>query len=221
MSVLTEQLRIDQLTGPTIAVILPAAQQRAYADQLANAVSTVLSSPVLAAAMIAIAAAASHLAVAWIWAVVALTLCLLAPMGYLLWLFRRGVVSDLDVQQREERARPLAGTLAAMFTAVVILRVASAPPALLAVTGAQLAQTALVLIITLRWKISVHGAAVAACVALLLYVVGHQAALALLALPLVGWSRVRLHRHTPAQTVAGALLGGLVTGAALVLATGL
>jgi membrane-associated phospholipid phosphatase len=224
MSVLTEQLRIDQPTGPTIAVILPAAQQRAYrayADQLANAVSTVLSPPVLAAAMIAIAAAASHLAVAWIWAVVALTLCLLAPMGYLLWLFRRGVVSDLDVQQREERARPLAGTLAAMFTAVVILRVASAPPALLAVTGAQLAQTALVLIITLRWKISVHGAAVAACVALLLYVVGHQAALALLALPLVGWSRVRLHRHTPAQTVAGALLGGLVTGAALVLATGL
>ena len=29
MSVLTEQLRIDQPTGPTIAVILPAAQQRA------------------------------------------------------------------------------------------------------------------------------------------------------------------------------------------------
>ena len=212
MSVLTEQLRIDQPTEPTLAVILPAAQQRAWADHLANVVSTVLSPPVLAAAMIAIAAAASRLAVAWIWAGVALTLCLLAPMGYLLWLFRRGVVSDLDVQHREERARPLAFTLAAMLTAVVILGLASAPPALLAVTGAQFAQTALVLIITLRWKISVHGAAVAACVALLLYVVGHQAALALLALPLVGWSRVRLHRHTPAQTIAGAVLGGLVTG---------
>jgi membrane-associated phospholipid phosphatase len=221
MSVLTEQLRIDQPTGPTIAIILPAAQPRACADQLANVVSTVLSPLVLAAAMIAIAAATSRLAVAWIWAGVALTLCLLAPMGYLLWLFRRGLVSDLDVQQREERARPLAFTLAAMLTAVVTLGLASAPPVLLAVTGAQLAQTALVLIITLRWKISVHGAAVAACVALLLYVVGHQAALALLALPLVGWSRVRLHRHTPAQTVAGALLGGLVTGAALVLASGL
>ena len=104
MSVLTEQLRIDQPTGPNSAVILPAAQPRPYADQLANVVSTVLSPPVLAAAMIAIAAAASHLAFAWIWAGVALTLCLLAPMGYLLWLFRRGVVSDLDVQQCERSA---------------------------------------------------------------------------------------------------------------------
>ena len=171
--------------------------------------------------MLAIAAAATRLPGAWIWAGVALTLCLLAPMGYLLWLFRRGVVSDLDVQQREERARPLAATLAAMLTAVVILGLASAPPALLAVTGAQFAQTAVVLIITLRWKISVHGAAVAACVALLIYVFGRQAGPALLALPLVGWSRVHLHRHTPAQTVAGATLGGLVTWGALVLTSGM
>jgi membrane-associated phospholipid phosphatase len=221
MSVLTEQLRIDQPTEPTIAVILPAANPLAWADRLANAVSTVLSPPVLAAAMIAIAAAASRLVVAWIWAGVALTLCLLAPLGYLLWLFRRGIVSDLDVQHREERARPLVFTLAAMLTAVVILRLASAPPALLAVTGAQFAQTALVLIITLRWKISVHGAAVAACIALLIYVLGRQASPALLALPLVGWSRVRLHRHTPAQTIAGVVLGALVTGATLALVSGL
>ena len=57
MSVLTEQLRIDQPTEPTIAVILPAVQPRPWADHLANVVSTVLSPPVLAAAMIAIAAA--------------------------------------------------------------------------------------------------------------------------------------------------------------------
>jgi membrane-associated phospholipid phosphatase len=221
MSVLAEHLRIDQPTEPTIAVILPAAQPHAWADHLAYVVSTVLSPPVVAAAMLAIAAAASRLAIAWVWAGVALTLCLLAPMGYLLWLFRRGLVSDLDVQHREERARPLAVTLAAMFTAVVVLRLASAPSALLAVTGAQFTQTALVLIITLRWKISVHGAAVAACVALLLYVAGHQAGPAVLALPLVGWSRVHLHRHTPAQTLAGTVLGGLVTWGALVLTSGM
>jgi len=171
--------------------------------------------------MIAIAAAASRLAFAWIWAGVAFALSLLAPMSYLLWLIKRGVVSDLDVQHREERARPLAFTLVAMITAVVILGLASAPPALLAVTGAQFAQTALVLIVTLRWKISVHGAAAAACVALLLYVAGHQAGPAVLVLPLVGWSRVHLHRHTPAQTIAGAVLGGLVTWGALALTSGM
>ena len=221
MSALTEQLCVDQPTEPIIAVFLPAAQPRAWADHLANVVSTVLSPPVLAAAMITIAAAASRLAVAWIWAGMALALSLLTPIGYLLWLFRRGLVSDLDVQRREERTRPLVFTLAAMLTAFVILRLAPAPPALLAVTGAQFVSTALALIITWRWKISVHGAAVAACVALLLFVLGHQAAPALLALPLVGWSRVHLHRHTPAQTVAGATLGGLVTWGTLVLTSGM
>ena len=220
MSVLTNLLRIDQPAKPTIAVILPAAQPGPWAEHLANVVSTVLSPPVLAAAMFAIAATASRPAVAWIWAGTALVLSLLAPIGYLLWLFRRGLVSDLDVQRREERARPLAFTLAAMLTAFVILRLAPAPPALLAVTGAQFVSTALALIITLRWKISVHGAAVAACVALLLFVLGHQAAPALLAIPLVGWSRVHLRRHTPAQTVAGATLGGLVTWGTLVLTSG-
>jgi membrane-associated phospholipid phosphatase len=28
----------------------------------------------------------------------------------------------------------------------------------------------------------------------------------------VGWSRVRLHDHTPTQVVAGAVIGALVTG---------
>ena len=217
MSVLTNQICIDQPAEPIIAGILPAVQSRAWADHLASVVSAVLSPPVLAATMVIMAAAASRSVVVWIWAGTALVLSLLAPIGYVLWLFRRGLVSDLDVQRREERARPLVFTLAAMLTAVVFLRLVPAPPALLAVTGAQLTQTALALIITLRWKISVHGAAVAACVALLLFVLGHQAAPALLALPLVGWSRVHLHRHTPAQTVAGAALGGLVTWGALVL----
>ena len=171
--------------------------------------------------MLAIAAAATRLRGAWIWAGVVLILCLLAPMGYLLWLFRRGVVSDLDVQQRKERARPLAATLAAMLASVVTLGLAPAPPALLAVTGALFTQTAVVLIITLRWKISVHGAAVAACVALLIYAFGRQASPASSGATVVGWSRVHLHRHTPAQTVAGATLGGLVTWGALVLTSGM
>jgi membrane-associated phospholipid phosphatase len=221
MSVLMNLPRIDQPTKPAVSVILPRVQPCPWADRLASVVSNVLSPPVLAAAMIAIAAAASRLAFAWMWAGVAFALSLLAPMSYLLWLIKRGVVSDLDVQHREERARPLAFTLVAMITAVVILGLASAPPALLAVTGAQFAQTALVLIVTLRWKISVHGAAVAACVALLLYVAGHQAGPAVLVLPLVGWSRVHLHRHTPAQTIAGAVLGGLVTWGALALTSGM
>ena len=174
-------------------------------------VSAIFSPPVLAAVMLIVAGAATRLAAAWIWAGLALASSVLAPISYLLWLHRRGLVSDLDVQRREERPRPLAFTLTALAATAATLWLGSAPALLRGLSAAHLAQTMLVLAITLRWKISMHGAAIAACVALLLYLIGPHAAPALVAVPLVAWSRVRLHRHTPAQTVAGAALGGLVT----------
>ena len=61
MSVLMEHPRIDPSIEPTLAVVLPAARPRMWADHLAHMVSTVLSPPVLAAAMLAIAAAATRL----------------------------------------------------------------------------------------------------------------------------------------------------------------
>lgn len=188
----------------------------AWNRRAANTISAVLSPPVLGAAMIAIAALATRQATAWAWAGPGLALNVLAPIAYLLWLFKRGLVSDLDVQRREERRRPLVFTLAAMLATVVLLWVTAAPSLLLAVSAAHFLQTALALVITLRWKISMHGAAIAACAALLVFVLGRQAAPMLLAVPMVAWARVHLRRHTPAQTIAGAALGGLVTWSTLV-----
>ncbi|MGQ9491358.1 MAG: phosphatase PAP2 family protein [Anaerolineae bacterium] len=186
---------------------------------MANTVSAVLSPPVLGTAMIAIAAVATQQVAAWAWACTALALNVLAPIGYLLWLLKQGLVSDLDVQNRTERARPLSFTLAAMLITVLVLRLLNAPSLLLAVCATQLIQTALALVITLRWKISMHSAACAACFALLVFVMGRQAVPLLLALPLVGWSRIYLRRHTPAQTIAGAALGGLITWGTLTWST--
>jgi len=211
MSVLTDQFRIGQPTEATIAVSRPTALPRPWTDHLASVVSAVLSPPVLAASMVIMAAAASRTAAAWTWAGVGLALSILAPIGYLLWLYQRGLVSDLDVRRREERPRPLAFTLAALAFSATLFWLNPTPPLLRGLVAAHFAQTTLVLAITLRWKISMHGAAIAACVALLLHVVGPQAAPALAAVPLVAWARVRLHRHTPAQTLAGAALGGFVT----------
>jgi len=181
-------------------------------------VSAVFSPPLLATAMIAIAAASSAEASAWRWALLGLTLMVLSPIGYLLWLYRQGLVSDLDVQRREERARPMRFTLAAMILAVVLFGLTPAPRILLLVTAAQVLQATFILVVTRHWKISVHGAAAAAFLALLLYLTSWQAALALLVLPLVLWSRIRLHRHTPAQTLAGTMAGGLITAWVLLLA---
>lgn len=188
---------------------------RLWDDAFAQVISAVLSPPGLAAVMIAVAAASAPRTEAWFWAAMTFTLSVLAPLGCLLWLFRRGMVSDLDVCRREERFRPLAFTLAATFVAVAVLWLASGPALLLAVATAQLAQMMLVLSITMRWKVSMHGVAVGAWVTFLLYNLGYRAFPVLVALPLVVWARVHLRRHTLAQAIVGIVLGGLVTWAML------
>jgi membrane-associated phospholipid phosphatase len=202
---------IQQAPGEALPSLPSPALVRSWPDFVAKTASAVFSPPVLGITMIAVAAGATQQALAWVWAVIPLTLNVLAPIAYLVCLHRQGLVSDLDVQRREERLRPLFFTLASMLTAVVVLWRMAAPSLLLGVSVAQLLQTVLVLVITLRWKISMHGAASAAWLVLLLVVAGRAASPALLALPLVAWSRVHLGRHTLAQTVAGAALGSLVT----------
>jgi membrane-associated phospholipid phosphatase len=66
------------------------------------------------------------------------------------------------------------------------------------------------LLVTLWWKLSVHTAAASGTVAILALTFGPALTLTIPTVALVAWSRVRLGDHTPAQTVAGAALGGLV-----------
>jgi membrane-associated phospholipid phosphatase len=161
--------------------------------------------------MFAAAAGAAPEADAWPWVGLAVATGVLAPSGYLLWLYRRGLVSDLDVQRREERWRPLLFTLTALTLTVAALELGGAPALPGALVAANLLLTALVFPITLRWKISMHGAASGAAAALGLFLLGPPAAAGLLAVILVTWSRVHLRRHTPAQALAGAMLGAVVT----------
>ena len=67
------------------------------------------------------------------------------------------------------------------------------------------------LLITLRWKISIHagGAAGAATVLALLY--GVQALPLLAGVALIGWSRVVLGKHTWLQVLAGAVISVIIT----------
>ena len=99
------------------------------------------------------------------------------------------------------------------------LELGRAPALLRALVAANLLLTALVFPITLRWKISMHCAANGAAVALWLFLIGPLAAAGLLAVLLVAWSRVHLRRHTPAQALAGAMLGAVVTWGTLMWAS--
>jgi len=187
--------------------------------RLALAVSQLASPPVLGAATLLAAAAALGGAAAWFWSALYVVLAVLAPMAQLVLLLRRGEIGDLHVKTRGERPKPMLFTAACGGLAYLALALGGAPPLLSALAAALWVLGLALLGITLAWKISVH-CAVGAGFALLLWFLHGTPLPLLIGVPLLAWARLRLRRHTVAQTLAGTLLGLLVIGAALAVLPG-
>ena len=177
---------------------------------VARLVSCVGSPPFLGVAAAIVGAHSVATREAWFWAAIEVFLAVIAPSLYVLWLVCTGRVTDLHVELREERGRPLIAGLVGAAAAWLVLLAGGAPTLLVIVAGTTALQTVLVLGITMRWKISVHSATAAGLAAFACSVVGYSAGPLAIGVPLIAWSRVRLRRHTIAQTMAGALLGTAV-----------
>jgi len=201
---------------PAAPMVVDKTIPKSWDGLLAYVISQVGSPPVLGAAAMALTAATLSNAHAWAWAGVYVFLAILTPLLHLLWLLHRGRVSDLDVQLREERMRPLLFTIACAMLAWLALALGGAPLEMVVVTGGLALQTLIIFGITLRWKISVHSAAAAGAATLAWALAGTKLPM-LIGVPIIAWSRVRLRRHTVPQTIAGAALGLTVFQIALAL----
>jgi len=164
------------------------------------------SPPVLTTGSIALLAAVLSGLSAWLWACAYVLMSMMAPLAYLVWLLRRGQITDLDVQLREQRLRPMLFTSACGIGAWLLLLIGAAPRPLIVLGGALLVETLIIFVITLRWKISVHCAAAAGAATLVWSLIGTPLPL-IVGVPLIAWSRLRLQRHTLAQVVAGSVVG--------------
>lgn len=180
-----------------------------WRKQTAHVVSIVFSPPLMILTAVALVAAhlPSSAARGLAWLYVAFILAL--PFACIGWLKRRGRVSDFDLSVRQERVVPMTVAWMGLIAAWVMLQWADAPPLLSAFALLQIVQGAIFLFVTLFWKISLHTTAVASLAALWWVINGQSPLLwaLLLLIPLVAWARLRLSRHTAAQTIAGTALG--------------
>jgi membrane-associated phospholipid phosphatase len=201
----------------SVAGVNPA---RTWDVRLARLLSVVFSPPLMIVSGAALTAARLATQEAWRWTGIYLLLAVCVPVTYVGVQLARGRISDFDLRVREQRIKPYLVSLFCAALAWLWLRLGMAPALLIVVVGAGVAQVALMLAITLFWKISAHTASVAGVAALAVMLIG-AAALPLLALvPLLAWARLRLKRHTLMQTVAGALLGAGLMALALRLGLG-
>lgn len=191
---------------------------KTWDGRLAYVITNVGSPPVLAPVAMVLVASALAEPRAWIWAGLYVLLTVVMPVLYLVWLKHRGLITDLDVQRREQRTRPMLFTLACGGLAWLALVVGAAPALMTLLVGVLWLQMVAIFFITLRWKISVHCATAASVAMVACVLLGMP--LPFLGIPIIAWSRVRLRRHTLAQTVAGSLLGVVLFLTALLCAGG-
>ena len=220
--------------GGTVSPESTASRDRGY--RIANAISYLLNPlvlPPVAFALIEAHFGGGAASVAWTFGVSLVFFCLI-PLTYVAGMVRMGRAESLEVRERTRRLGPfLVGIASYLAGALLLWRTVEGPalPMIVAFAALYPLNTALLLLINTRWKISIHMTSLAGFVGVLVFTaltvwrdlpddietaltlatVGPLAVL----VPLLMWARVRVGAHTVGQVVAGALFGLVVLPAEL------
>ncbi len=127
--------------------------------------------------------------------------------AYISYLKQIRVIESTELLIREQRISPLTFAILSYALGFGILTVMHAPWLMRGLMFCYATNTMLVLLITRRWKISIHTTGIAGPLVALSYQFGWGILPLYLLIPIVGISRVKLHRHTPLQVIAGGVLG--------------
>jgi hypothetical protein len=196
----------------------PVSISTADRTRLARAVTEILAPANLAVAQLLMVSWHSSPGLAGLgWGVLTATFCGLIPYVIVIAGVKRRRWTDRHVRVRQERLVPFLAAIASFLTGLALLVALGAPRQLIALVVAMLTCLAATMLVTVWWKLSLHTAAASGTVAILVVSFGPPFILALPVVALVAWSRIRLSDHTPAQTLAGAVLGGLMATAVFIL----
>ncbi|MCD2189693.1 hypothetical protein [Actinomycetospora soli] len=185
---------------------------------VATRVSTATSPTLLLAVLYPVVGALAAGPPGIAWSLLGMVFTVVIPAAIVDVGVRRGRYTDHHLSRREQRAVPLGLAALSVLVGLGVLWLAGAPRAIVALQVAVLATTVVATTVTLWWKVSFHVAVVSAAACVLTLLGGGWWALAWLAVPLVGWARLRLTAHTLAQVIVGGLLGAGVSGLVLIIA---
>lgn len=180
-----------------------------WKDRWALLISGLFSPLTIAIAAVIVAGLAINDDSVLTWIALYIALTIIPPTLYIMYLVRKGIVTDFHLNVRSERTQPFLIMTINSIAVFVIMLLAGAPKLILVVIAAAAIQLICMLLITLRWKISGHCTAATGLLVLSLALFGEKIIPFALIIPLIAWSRIRLKRHTLAQTIAGIFLGAI------------
>ncbi len=136
------------------------------------------------------------------------------PTLLFLWLIRRGIISSLEMKEASERRLPFLISIILYFALYYLLRNLALPGIVYVLLLGTILSLVVCFFITIAWKISVHMIGVGGVIGSLLALsirLGADFSFAIYALVLlagfIGYARLKLFAHTPAQVYSGFLVG--------------
>ena len=132
------------------------------------------------------------------------------PMAIIMH-WARKLDTDKDISNREDRFIPLIVGVVSYLIGFVIALILGVSNFLIVLILCYAVNTFIVMLITTKWKISIHTTGLTGPVAALIMLLGPIGALIGLLYPILIWSRFTLKKHTMAQAIAGGVFGLVMT----------
>lgn len=152
----------------------------------------------------------------WIYGIVVVNMILM-PILVILRLKKKGHINSYEMETTEERRLPMFSTVIFYALTYYFLKNMGLDTLIYMILLGATLSVILAFFITMKWKISAHmmgmGGIVGTTLGLVLYVdapIVHVLTALVLFSGLVGFARLKLKAHTPAQVYTGFLLGGTV-----------
>ena len=133
------------------------------------------------------------------------------PIITLLFLQKKGIISDLDASIRQERIMPLFLGVVYAVLGFLSLHIQEAGMLIKGLMFCTITNTIVIIIITQYWKISIHTMGVSGLLSVLWIHGLEYPVIMLIILLLVSTSRVIMKAHTIPQVTIGSLLGLILT----------
>ena len=181
--------------------------------KIAKAISTITNPPIICIPL--------FLVISWILAdgdmnkflileAISIVFATVLPMAIILgWAKMLG--TDKDISNRTDRFTPMIVGVVCYFIGFLVSLILNADIFMSILLLCYSVNTFIMMLITTRWKISIHTTGLSGPVGALIVLVGFWGALIGLMYPVLIWSRVTLKKHTMAQAIAGGALGFFLT----------
>lgn len=185
--------------------------QQTLCKRLATIITIALNAPFVAGYALAILFISGRYGDRLVPFITSLLFVTVVPFLSLYLFARSGATSGIDVPERESRPLPFAMAIVSYSIGSLLLVITHSPVLLTAFMMCYFVNTAVMALISLMWKISIHAAGIAGPAIILIYALGAAALPFLLLIFPVAWARISLKAHTAMQIAAGFMLTPAIT----------